>query len=286
VNDFSVPLYVSPSKESFVLRHFAYGTIIDCNSEFFRDRDRNWLPVEDSEFLSGYVMRSQIREYFREKRFQVVSEDVESKLNQLKKAPNSIHFQELIDFLSRIEREGRFQGEEYIFFRLKAGEALGLFVAHLPEDALESEFLKRYQIYLVKDPKLRLDEEYFWSIASENHSLSEKAASLAVQYSPRPVCRKDPFCILDWLNRTYLRYLMLFPYGNSSEKFAEIFVRELESALSVKEQIQCFPPFLQENQRTYERTSFRIQLLRKDYRRKAEKLLQNLREECLPSQKR
>lgn len=301
VNDFGAPLHLEPSKSSRVLKFLPYGSSVDYDSHFLHSPNKHWLPVIEKSGLSGYVMRSQILEFPKKKKFSFIAKDIDSKIAVSKKYPEKVNLYELTDYLFAIVKEGEFTGNEYLFLKGRGGEALALAILQNHEKGIDDTFLARYERYLTRgggvvtvmgkddlsrnQNSIRLDENYFWKQASLNQKspYGDYAGVLAVRYTPVPDCEGEPGCFLDYINYTYLKYLGMFPRGKKRNLFTKRLLEETREFTKDPEHIRCFPPLPRSAWVSLERAEFRIQYLSGKNYQKMKGYLNRLREECYPS---
>ncbi|WCL50225.1 SH3 domain-containing protein [Leptospira sp. GIMC2001] len=257
IRSYSVPLYLSPDKKSEVIAVLPYGHSVNWDGEYLLDPSKQWIPVKEKNGLAGFLMRSQTIVYKRQKRFEVLSKEVDRQIqfiSSLKKEADVTNSRllesaiQLTDFLFDSVSEANYSGDQFLYLKARAGESLAITAIHINERD-HVDFISRYNNFMTKvadseSSIVRLDQNYFWKYASlyQNLKSGQLSAELAIEYTPDPNCDKEPSCYLEYLTDTYLRYLLIYPFGRKSKSYQTLVTKLLNDYTRDFDQVRCFPP--------------------------------------------
>ncbi|MCG9875609.1 MAG: hypothetical protein MH321_12575 [Leptospiraceae bacterium] len=304
VNGFEAKLYLYPDKSSEILQDLPYGTFLESVSPSILLDDPNWISIQTSSKLSGFVLSGEVVKFPYKFIFKNVSNDVIDKftLIHLKKDANA--WQQITNFLFQASENGDYTGEQYVFFRVFSGEALAnaIEAMHIvesnslsdnsisvnPTKQIESnDFLNKYKDYLTKDSttnQIRLDENFFWKYASlnSNSKYAEIAGRFAMQQTARKDCKGEPICFLLSLNNREFRYLRFFPESKERKKLSRAITNQLEKYTKERELIACFLPQQDYNYQIFKQLKYNRYYIHNSELMKYDKYISIITEECFP----
>lgn len=240
-------LVLFPEKKSEVLRKLAFGEIL--YSENQKETNSKYELLTDKDGLRGWVDSKSLFRIGNKGTYNVVTKSIEKLLYQ-DSGPQEL--ESVFSYLTKIEEGPIFQGNEYLFLKIRRLVVLQRYIDVLqsPEHKAKArqkleDLLKAYPndlgVYSKngiwadsftnarEGTKLRVRPDSYWKIAEAypNSKPGDFSAYLAVKHTPEVKCGKDPICVLTDEETRRLKYLQLQPNGN----YATIFSSQLEKRL-------------------------------------------------------
>ncbi|PJZ78864.1 hypothetical protein [Leptospira neocaledonica] len=247
VLDPGTELYLFPEKKSEVLRKLSFGEIL--SSENQKEADSKFQLLTDKDGLTGWVDSRSLFRMGSKGSYPVITKAIEKLLYQ-DSGPNEL--ESVFTYLTKIEEGPIFQGNEYLFLKIRRLVVLQRYAEVLQSPEYRFKSKQKLEDLLKNNPtelgvysktgiwtdtlsnapegsKLKVRPETFWKVAEAypNSKPGDFAAYLAVKYTPEIRCGRDPICVLQDEENRRLKYLLLQPNGN----YAPIFSTHLEKRL-------------------------------------------------------
>lgn len=247
--EFDAKLKLFPNRNAENLKRiliFEKFNIVPCLTE---RPNADWVCVEDESGLRGFVY-SKVGLSVKKNDFKDLFHKMDMSLGR-----NSIELSqkmELADSLTHLTKNGDFWGEDYLYVKAKAGEAVrnatmtwNVSRASTGDDW--KEFLKRHESLLLFDfdsNRFYLDSNYFWKLvdASPSSKFVDHIGHLATQSEP-PCSNKDDFlCALTKLRKGPMKFLYFFSNSRYSKEYFQISKKVLEEWAEDFESLPCYAP--------------------------------------------
>ncbi|TGL59585.1 SH3 domain-containing protein [Leptospira sarikeiensis] len=299
VLDPGVELYLFPEKKSEVLKRLPFGEIL--SSENQKEADSKFQLLTDRDGLTGWVDSRSLFKMGSKGSYPVITKAIEKLLYQ-DSGPNEL--ESVFTYLTKIEEGPIFQGNEYLFLKVRRLVVLQRYLEVLQSPEYRSKSRQKLEDVLKNNPsevgvysktgiwsenltnspegsKLKVRPESFWKIAEAypDSKPGDFSAYLAVKYTPEVRCGKDPICVLQDEENRRLKYLLLQPNGNYAPIFSTHLEKRLLSFSKDRETLVCDTKLQKEPQLKSFRS--KVQELPARYGKKFYSKLRVIEEECL-----
>ncbi len=292
-------LYLFPEKKSEVLRKLSFGEILFSENQ--KEADSKFQLLTDKDGLRGWVDSKSLFKIGNRGTYTVITKAIERLLYQ---DSGSNELESVFTYLSKVEEGPIFQGNEYLFLKIRRLVVLQRYLEVLQSAEYKSKSKQKLEDLIqnlpkelgvyskngiwsdslanVKDgSKVKVKPESFWKIAEAypNSKPGDFAAYLAVKYSPEIRCGKDPICVLTDEENRRLKYLLLQPNGNYSGIFSSQLEKRIQAFAKDRETLLCDTKLPKEESIRSFKT--KVQELPFRYGKKFHPKLRIIEEECL-----